>query len=157
MNYIAVLGGLIIGTAYGYIAQRGAFCLNSGFRLTVTKRDFTKVKALFLAIAVQMLAMPAVFALGWAQPSFPAFFPVAHRNHQGRRLDLAAHGIVAGPGRRSRMAAVSAGRAPVRHVSDRRRRGSDAPGERRHDSGQGFRRLEHTLPARPAARKSMSQ
>src|SRR3990167_9200868 len=76
MNYIAVLGGLIIGTAYGYIAQRGAFCLNSGFRLTVTKRDFTKVKALFLAIAVQMLAMPAVFALGWAQPSFPSFFPV---------------------------------------------------------------------------------
>src|SRR3990170_9094154 len=73
---MAVLGGLLIGTAYGYVAQRGAFCLNSGFRLTVTKRDFTKVKALLLAIAVQMLAMPAVFALGWAQPSFPAFFPV---------------------------------------------------------------------------------
>src|SRR3989338_5831129 len=76
MNYIAVLGGLIIGTAYGYIAQRGAFCLNSGFRLTVTKRDYTKVKALGLAIAVQMIAVPAVFALGWAQPAFPAFFPV---------------------------------------------------------------------------------
>ena len=73
---MAVLGGLLIGTAYGYVAQRGAFCLNSGFRLTVTKRDFTKVKALLLAIAVQMVAMPAVFALGWAQPSFPSFFPV---------------------------------------------------------------------------------
>jgi sulfur relay (sulfurtransferase) complex TusBCD TusD component (DsrE family)/uncharacterized membrane protein YedE/YeeE len=60
---------------YGYIAQRGAFCLSSGFRFVVTKRDFTKVKALVLAIAVQMIAMPAVFALGWAQPSFPAFFP----------------------------------------------------------------------------------
>ena len=71
-----VLGGLIIGAAYGYIAQRGAFCLNSGFRFVVTKRDFTKVKALGLAIAVQMIAMPAVFALGWAQPAFPSFFPV---------------------------------------------------------------------------------
>src|SRR3990167_3040467 len=73
---MAVLGGLLIGTAYGYIAQRGAFCLSSGFRFVVTKRDFTKVKALLLAIAVQMVAMPAVFALGWAQPTFPSFFPV---------------------------------------------------------------------------------
>src|SRR3989344_209543 len=72
----AVITGLLIGGLYGYIAQRGAFCLNSGFRFVVTKRDYTKVKALLLAIAVQMLAMPAVFALGWAQPTFPSFFPV---------------------------------------------------------------------------------
>ncbi|MBI3570934.1 MAG: YeeE/YedE family protein, partial [Gammaproteobacteria bacterium] len=71
-----VVSGLIIGAAYGYIAQRGAFCLNSGFRFVVTRRDFTKVKALLLAMAVQMIAIPAVFALGWAQPSFPSFFPV---------------------------------------------------------------------------------
>ncbi len=72
----AVITGLAIGSLYGYIAQRGAFCLNSGFRFVVTKRDFTKVKALGLAIAVQMLAMPVVFALGWAQPTFPSFFPI---------------------------------------------------------------------------------
>lgn len=72
----AAITGLAIGGLYGYIAQRGAFCLSSGFRFVVTKRDFTKVKALVLAIAVQMIVMPAVFALGWAQPSFPAFFPV---------------------------------------------------------------------------------
>jgi hypothetical protein len=72
----AVITGLVIGGLYGYIAQRGAFCLSSGFRFVVTRRDFTKVKALLLAIAVQMVAMPAVFALGWAQPTFPAFFPV---------------------------------------------------------------------------------
>lgn len=71
-----VITGLVVGGLYGYIAQRGAFCLNSGFRFVVTKRDYTKVKALLLAIAVQMLAMPAVFALGWAQPNFPSFFPV---------------------------------------------------------------------------------
>ena len=72
----AVIIGLVVGGLYGYIAQRGAFCLNSGFRFVVTKRDYTKVKALLLAIAVQMLAMPAVFALCWAQPNFPSFFPV---------------------------------------------------------------------------------
>ncbi|MCP4040713.1 MAG: YeeE/YedE family protein [Gammaproteobacteria bacterium] len=75
MNLL-LLTGLLIGAAYGYVAQRGAFCLNSGFRMVTTKRDFTKVKALGLAVAIQMIVVPAVFALGWAQPSFPPFFPV---------------------------------------------------------------------------------
>ncbi len=75
MNLL-ILTGLLIGAAYGYVAQRGAFCLNSGFRFVTTKRDFTKVKALGIALAVQMIVVPVVFTLGWAQPSFPAFFPV---------------------------------------------------------------------------------
>lgn len=73
---MAVLSGLLIGAAYGYIAQRGAFCLNSGFRFVVTRRDFTKVKALGVALAVQMIAVPVLFAAGWAYPTFPEFFPV---------------------------------------------------------------------------------
>lgn len=70
-----ILTGLLVGAAYGYVAQRGAFCLNSGFRFVTTKRDLTKVKALGVALALQMILLPAVFALGWAQPGFPAFFP----------------------------------------------------------------------------------
>jgi len=70
-----LLAGLAVGGAYGYIAQRGAFCMNSGFRFVVTRRDFTKVKAYALAVAVGMLALPAVFALGGAQPTSPAFYP----------------------------------------------------------------------------------
>lgn len=73
---LQILTGLLLGAAYGYVAQRGAFCLNSGFRFVTTKRDMTKIKALGLALAVQMIALPVVFALGWAQPNFPAFFPV---------------------------------------------------------------------------------
>ncbi len=73
---LQILTGLLVGAAYGYVAQRGSFCLNSGFRLVTTKRDLTKVKALGLALAVQMITVPVVFALGWAQPGFPAFFPV---------------------------------------------------------------------------------
>ena len=74
---LQILTGLLLGAAYGYVAQRGAFCLNSGFRFVTTKRDMTKIKALGLALAVQMIALPVVFALGWAQPNFPAFF-LAH-------------------------------------------------------------------------------
>ena len=31
MNYLAALTGLLVGGNYGYNAQRGAFCMNSGF------------------------------------------------------------------------------------------------------------------------------
>ncbi len=73
MNML-VFTGLLMGVAYGYVAQRGAFCLNSGIRFITTKRDLTKVKALGLALALQMILMPMIFAMGWAKPGFPAFF-----------------------------------------------------------------------------------
>ena len=70
------LTGLVVGAAYGYVAQRGAFCMSSGFRIVVTKRDMTKVKAFVLAIAIQMLAFPILFATGLAQPTYPLLFPL---------------------------------------------------------------------------------
>ena len=73
---LASITGLIVGIGYGYIAQRGAFCMNSGFRVVVTERNTTKVKAYALAIALQMLLVPLVFALGVSSPTYPAMFPV---------------------------------------------------------------------------------
>jgi uncharacterized membrane protein YedE/YeeE len=73
----AALTGVLVGLAYGYVAQRGAFCMNSGFRFAVTRRDFTKIKAYGLAVAVQMLVVPALVALGaLSAPSYPGFFPL---------------------------------------------------------------------------------
>lgn len=71
-----VLLGLGIGAAYGYVAQRGAFCMNSGFRMVVATRDTTKVKAFVLAIAVQMIGVPILFLLDVARPTYPSLFPV---------------------------------------------------------------------------------
>ena len=76
MTYFAALTGLLVGSGYGYIAQRGAFCMNSGFRSAVTERNTTKVKAYGLAIALQMLGVPLVFALGLSSPTYPAMFPI---------------------------------------------------------------------------------
>lgn len=76
MAYLAALTGLLVGSGYGYISQRGAFCMNSGFRMAVTDGDTTKVKSYVLAIALQMLAVPLVFALGLSSPTYPAMFPV---------------------------------------------------------------------------------
>jgi hypothetical protein len=44
--------------------------MNSGFR-NVLARDWTKLKAFALAVAVQLLLLPVVFALGLAQPAPP--------------------------------------------------------------------------------------
>ncbi len=76
MMYVAALTGLLVGSGYGYISQRGAFCMNSGFRMAVAERNTTKVKSYVLAIALQMLVVPLVFALGLSSPTYPAMFPI---------------------------------------------------------------------------------
>jgi hypothetical protein len=63
---LGVFGALAVGAAFGYGAQRGAFCMNSGFRGAL-EGEWTKVKALSLAVAVQLLLLPAIFATGLAR------------------------------------------------------------------------------------------
>jgi uncharacterized membrane protein YedE/YeeE len=68
VSALSLVGALGLGAAFGYGAQRGAFCMNSGFRNAIAG-DWTKLKALALAVAVQLLALPVVFWLGLAQPA----------------------------------------------------------------------------------------
>lgn len=49
--------------------------MSSGLRFLVTKRDATKVKAYLLAVAIQMIIVPALFATGVARPSEPPLYP----------------------------------------------------------------------------------
>lgn len=66
MSALGAFGALAVGAAFGYGAQRGAFCMNSGFRGAL-EGEWTKVKALGLAVAVQLLLLPAIFATGLAR------------------------------------------------------------------------------------------
>jgi hypothetical protein len=66
VSELGVFGALAVGAAFGYGAQRGAFCMNSGFR-GVIEGEWTQVKALGLAVAVQLLLLPAIFATGLAR------------------------------------------------------------------------------------------
>jgi hypothetical protein len=66
VSALEVLGPIAVGAAFGYGAQRGAFCMNSGFRGALEGK-WTKVKALGLAVAVQLLLLPAIFATGLAR------------------------------------------------------------------------------------------
>lgn len=67
MTALATVGALAVGAAFGYGARRGAFCMNSGF-LRAWEGDWTKVQPLGLAVAVQLLALPALVAAGLARP-----------------------------------------------------------------------------------------
>jgi hypothetical protein len=63
-----MLGALAVGVAFGYGAQRGAFCMSSGLR-GVLDGEWTKVKALVLAVAIQLVLLPAAFTAGLARPA----------------------------------------------------------------------------------------
>src|SRR5574341_1260821 len=50
--------------------------MNSGFRNLLVRRDTTRFKAYFLAIAVQMLILPFLQLLGIVKFTVPAFYPL---------------------------------------------------------------------------------
>jgi hypothetical protein len=76
VSLLALSGAVGVGAAFGYGAQRGAFCMNSGFRGAI-EGEWTKVKALGLAVAVQLLLLPVVFAAGFARPARLPLMPLA--------------------------------------------------------------------------------
>lgn len=73
---LALLGALAVGAAFGYGAQRGAFCMNPGFRNALAG-DWTRLKALGLAVAVQLLLLPVVFGAGLARGADLPLRPLA--------------------------------------------------------------------------------
>ena len=76
MSTLGALAALVVGAAFGYGAQRGAFCMSSGFR-GVIEGEWTKVKALGLAVALQLLLLPVVFATGWSRSAQLPLKPTA--------------------------------------------------------------------------------
>src|SRR5262245_21198924 len=73
---MTAVGGALLGLLFGYASQRGAFCMNSGFRMAAAG-DFTKVKAFALVVGLQAVALPVLFAWGLARPVELPFQPVA--------------------------------------------------------------------------------
>jgi uncharacterized membrane protein YedE/YeeE len=64
---VAALAAVAVGGAFGYGAQHGAFCMNSGFRAALDG-ETTKLKAFGLAVAVQLVLLPIVFRAGLGHP-----------------------------------------------------------------------------------------
>jgi uncharacterized protein len=57
-----IVSGLLVGVLFGFVLQRGRFCMNSAFRDIILGRDFTLFKALAVAILVSMIGF-AIMAM----------------------------------------------------------------------------------------------
>jgi len=63
---VFVVTGLLIGAAFGYVLQRGRFCVNSAYR-EILFQDYTMLRAYLLAVAVTMIGANLIEDMGWLQ------------------------------------------------------------------------------------------
>ncbi len=69
--------GLVVGLAFGYVVQRGRFCMSSAFRDILLMRDFSILRAYVLAVLVQMVGVRALADLGILQVRVVPFYWLA--------------------------------------------------------------------------------
>ncbi len=53
---VVVIPGLVVGIIFGFVLQRGRFCMNSAFRDILVLKEYTLLKAVALALLGQMIA-----------------------------------------------------------------------------------------------------
>ena len=63
---VFIVTGLLIGAAFGYVLQRGRFCVNSAYR-EILFQDYTMLRAYLLAVAVTMIGANLIEDMGWLQ------------------------------------------------------------------------------------------
>ena len=56
------LTGLVLGIGFGFVLQRGRFCMNSAFRDIIIGKDYTLFKSLGVAILVQLIGFATLVA-----------------------------------------------------------------------------------------------
>jgi len=59
-----IVSGLLVGVLFGFVLQRGRFCMNSAFRDIILGQDFTLFKALAAAILVSMIGFSIMAMTG---------------------------------------------------------------------------------------------
>ena len=60
----AVITGLFVGLLFGYVLQRGRFCMNSAFRDAILLKDNVLLKTVFVALLVEMIGFAIMDGAG---------------------------------------------------------------------------------------------
>lgn len=68
-----VISGLAVGVLFGFILQRGRFCMYTAFRDILLIKDLTLFKAYLLALAIQTVLIHLFQELGWLSFVAPSF------------------------------------------------------------------------------------
>ena len=71
---IALFTALILGILFGFGLQRGRFCMNSAFRDLILLKDTTLLKAVLIAVVVQMVGYQLLIEGGLLDQMHPAKF-----------------------------------------------------------------------------------
>ncbi|MFX1374402.1 MAG: YeeE/YedE family protein [Promethearchaeota archaeon] len=74
--WYALVVGLIIGAIFGFILQRGRFCMNSAFRDILLLKEYKLAKAVTLSLAVLMVGFAIFMFSGIIDLSVKPFQPV---------------------------------------------------------------------------------
>jgi len=74
----AIVGGLFVGVLFGFVLQRGRFCMNSAFRDAILLKDNTLLKSVLVAILVAMVGFALLATAGLVKISPSGFFWGAH-------------------------------------------------------------------------------
>lgn len=61
---VHILSGFIVGLLFGFVLQRGRFCMNSAFRDILVLKDYTLLKAVVIALIVEMIGFHAMATVG---------------------------------------------------------------------------------------------
>jgi uncharacterized membrane protein YedE/YeeE len=73
-----VLSGLIVGVVFGFILQRGQFCMNSAFRDTIFMKDFTMLRAYLIALVIMVIGANILEDMGTIILKRQTFYPLAN-------------------------------------------------------------------------------
>ncbi len=64
MDLNTIYTGLIVGLLFGFVLQRGRFCMNSAFRDIILLEDFTLLKAVGIALLVELVGFTIMALAG---------------------------------------------------------------------------------------------
>jgi hypothetical protein len=64
-NFLILGTALAVGLAFGFVLQRGRYCVNTAFRDIIFINDFTLFRAYLLSLVVAIVAANAMEDMGW--------------------------------------------------------------------------------------------
>lgn len=73
-----ILSALIVGVVFGFILQRGQFCMNSAFRDTIFMKDFTMFRAYVIALVIMVIGANILEDMGTIILKRQTFYPLAN-------------------------------------------------------------------------------
>jgi uncharacterized membrane protein YedE/YeeE len=71
---MTTIGGIALGLLFGYVLQRGGYCMNTAFRSLFLEKDRSLVRAWVLILLINVVGVQLLRQLGVLQPLTAPFF-----------------------------------------------------------------------------------